>query len=553
MNDSNKILNEEEDSRDWRSLFKKRLPFTYRFFIKDVEISKRDFLFILLILDSLVFLLILQVALTFIIIAIESSSVIGIGGASLIIGLLLGFIFPIFIADKVKKPISYFEKTIVFSFLTTVLQYTLAFMGITQVSSVLIIINIIIIMIALTICIKLFLYKTTILERGRVWSYLYVLSFIILFSSTFIFLSWFFLGIPIGFIIVSIFFLHNNKKKSNITLHTSDIKQKKTRIRSGFVKYNFFFAFFSLTAGLATPLEGFVLVVSETFAGNVAIIILLVVMSIIAGAILIGIIFDYIGRIATLSFIIFSIAIANYLSVFQYNIQDFPLAITFSAYFAGLMAVPLLIGDTVLRNNFGKNLSFSFLISAIGLVFGMYVRIAILYLFSDVIFADGLIMGNIFMACVISLLFLLNIKETLPRKEQEWKNFLVGIYIIHESGILIYQNAYVKDDDVSHPDLVSGGIIGLITILKEIIKGESRVRTIDHEDRKLMFTTNGTNEIIFVLVANEDLIIFRNKLDSLAEEFDKDYSDKIEQIGASGLDTAQFKDLKFIVRKYFGA
>ena len=101
-------------------------------------------------------------------------------------------------------------------------------------------------------------------------------------------------------------------------------------------------------------------------------------------------------------------------------------------------------------------------------------------------------------------------------------------------------------------DLVSGGIIGLVSMLKEIIKGQKHVRTIDHQDRKLMFETNSSGSVIFVLLVTEELKIFRKKLDRLVIEFEKRYSEELKEIESTGIELEKFKELKVIARRIFG-
>lgn len=59
-----------------------------------------------------------------------------------------------------------------------------------------------------------------------------------------------------------------------------------------------------------------------------------------------------------------------------------------------------------------------------------------------------------------------------------------------------------------------------MTFLKEIVQGEKQIKSIDHGDRKLLFRSNYSRNNIFVLIVKEDLVIFRNRLASLVEEFD---------------------------------
>ena len=159
------------------------------------------------------------------------------------------------------------------------------------------------------------------------------------------------------------------------------------------------------------------------------------------------------------------------------------------------------------------------------------------------------------MACLIFLYTLFGIKERVTWKEQDWRRFLVHIYILHKSGILLYENSYVEKDETKKvpPLVISGGFIGLIGMLQEIVKSKSSVRSIDHGDRKLMFKFNEIEKILFVLLVKEDLFIFRQKLDALIEDFDQKYLESdTDTLLDKGLYPEQFKDLKEIVKIHFG-
>ena len=134
---------------------------------------------------------------------------------------------------------------------------------------------------------------------------------------------------------------------------------------------------------------------------------------------------------------------------------------------------------------------------------------------------------------------------------KNWRELLMHIYIIYKHGIPLYSHSFLIEADEHDSTIVSGGIIGMITILKEIVKGEKQIRTVDHGDRKLMFKTNKTKDIIFALIVKEDLIVFHKKLDSLIEEFDKDNKDLVKDIKNTSCVMENWENLEFLVKKYF--
>lgn len=400
---------------------------------------------------------------------------------------------------------------------------------------------------------KLFLLQTTILERGRVWAYLACINAVFMIFLIFSLMFFNLIILPVIYCILAIFYLQKQATKLNIiSPKPSAFPSKKVFTRDS-LKYYFFFTLFSITAGLATNLERSESVLSASVSGEITVIFLSIILFVIISSLIMGLGFDYGGRTTALSIIILTIAASIYFRLFEFEALDYSLAVIFAGYVASIMIIPLLVGDIYTKVTYGKALSLSYTLLGIGLTIGWLLRIQILEIFiSDENYAYNILHGTIFMLCIGCLIVLITIRETLPRKEQDWKDFLLHLYIVHQSGILLYEYAFKEDEKNNHPDLVSGGLVGLKSMLKEIVHGEKEIRTIDHGDRKIIFKMNRTKDIIFALIVKEELIVLRRKLDALIEEFDHHYLDILKDIDELGLDLDLFKNVKYIVRKYFG-
>ncbi|MFX1329782.1 MAG: PAS domain-containing protein [Promethearchaeota archaeon] len=140
-------------------------------------------------------------------------------------------------------------------------------------------------------------------------------------------------------------------------------------------------------------------------------------------------------------------------------------------------------------------------------------------------------------------------KILLPLKE--WKDSLIHLYIIYKSGVPLFDHAFQQLEGYNNSTLISGGIIGLMTILKSILKGETQIKSIDHGDRTIIFNSNCTNDIVFVLIVKENMNILKQKLEDLIKEFDANYQNLIENIEHSCSEQDNWKDLIFLVQKYF--
>ena len=132
-----------------------------------------------------------------------------------------------------------------------------------------------------------------------------------------------------------------------------------------------------------------------------------------------------------------------------------------------------------------------------------------------------------------------------------WTDLLLHIYIFYNSGILLYDYPFVEDINRNDSVLISGSLVGMITILKEVVHGEKFIKIIDHGDRKIIFEMDTTNQIIFALIAKENLTIFHQKLFNLIEQFDKYYQNLVENIEESCSVSENWRSLEPLIEKHF--
>ena len=549
MSKSNKEIQIDDESEDLSSIYKKKIPFTLKFFIKDIELSRRDFGLYFLMFSSLLFLLFGQFVIEQFIIDITATEFIVY--TYTIIGLFIGLIASIIFNDRIKNPLKTIYYIIILSISTSAIQGLLIFFMIIPLLRFLLVVNTSITFMGTMLYFKLFLIKTTILERGRIWAYFLVLIFIeiMIFVCTMLFI--FLAIIPAILFIVGVVLLKLNLEKGAIILPKSTTKRKGLQSNKDLIIYLLFYICFGLTAGFATPGERFSAVADQAASGDIILIMFIMFAGIIA-VILMGIIFDFAGRTSTLSFILFTIALATYSNLFILQYQFLSDGLIFVSSIAGFMSVILIVGDIATRENLSKLISIFYIFYGAGLLIGILLRTMIKILITDVYFSNLLIMGTTFIACIICYIFLVNIRETLPRKEQAWKDFLIHLYISLASGILLFEKPYKKEDLKIPPEIISGGIVGMKTVLEKISRGEKLVSTIDHGDRVIILKTSAITQVIFTLVVREELIVLRKKIDSLIEEFDKKFFDKTQEASTKGVVTAEFKELYKIARKYFG-
>jgi len=132
-----------------------------------------------------------------------------------------------------------------------------------------------------------------------------------------------------------------------------------------------------------------------------------------------------------------------------------------------------------------------------------------------------------------------------------WTDLLLHIYIFYNTGILLYDHPFVEDINRNDSVLISGSLVGMITILKEVVHGEKFIKIIDHGDRKIIFEMDRTNQIIFALIAKENLTIFHQKLLNLIDHFDKHYQNLVENIEESCSVSQNWRSLESLIEKHF--
>ncbi|MHA1378285.1 MAG: hypothetical protein ACTSRG_07875 [Candidatus Helarchaeota archaeon] len=91
------------------------------------------------------------------------------------------------------------------------------------------------------------------------------------------------------------------------------------------------------------------------------------------------------------------------------------------------------------------------------------------------------------------------------------------ILIIYKGGRLLYATGNEQLD----PFLVTGALSAIITFLKETFHSEKKARSIDHEDKKVIFSYG--EFIITSVISDEDTHIIYNKAEQLTYEFEKHF------------------------------
>ncbi len=524
---------------------------SYHGMFKDIEIERKDYVFLDFVFDSILYSIALIIALVFDLDLYAG----GEGGAIffLLAGVLLGGILSAFLTNRIKRRVKAIKYLLITSSIIFFVQITFlrGFPGI--INNICFLIGGVIIELLFFLFLILFLESTSILERGRVMSYVLmgtILSAVIIVMVVALGVMFFppLLYIPVLFNIVPLYLMFKDPTYEKPLL--KEKRQGQQHLNKDLTISVLIIAVFGINLILSIPVDEIMEWSSqnwwdESFLVPVGITVLFSVLL----TLLIGVIFDFIGRVATFTILIVAIAIFNFLSIFEFQIPFVRASLVVSAFIAAFMSIPLLVGDLAKRINYGKILPFTFIIFSAGMGIGILIYSFIEIRRPDPAEAQAILTGAQSLSAIFCLVLLLIGEEALPHKEQEWYESLVHLFVIKDSGILLYEHEFIEEDRTAQSDLISGGIIGLITMLNEITKGKEKLRAIDHGDKKLMFKFNHKKSVIFTLLIKEDLFVLRNKLDRFVSDFEDVYEEKLEALPTGN--TGGWIVLSELVEKHF--
>ena len=107
--------------------------------------------------------------------------------------------------------------------------------------------------------------------------------------------------------------------------------------------------------------------------------------------------------------------------------------------------------------------------------------------------------------------------------EFDWPRKLKDLYLIHNNGINLYHYSFSERESLMDPDLISAGLSGMKDLLAEMIKSKDRLKTVDHQDLKILFEYG--KFVIIALIVSENLHIYHSKLASLMDQFENFFQD----------------------------
>ncbi len=130
--------------------------------------------------------------------------------------------------------------------------------------------------------------------------------------------------------------------------------------------------------------------------------------------------------------------------------------------------------------------------------------------------------------------------------EFDYSKKLKDLFLIDNKGTNLYHFSFSKRESLVDPNWISAGLSGIKDLMAEIIKSEDRLKTLDHQDLKLIFEYG--KYVIMVLIVSENLRIYHSKLAILMEQFEEFFQNILPHWSG---DTNVFLPTKQIVNQVF--
>ena len=149
---------------------------------------------------------------------------------------------------------------------------------------------------------------------------------------------------------------------------------------------------------------------------------------------------------------------------------------------------------------------------------------------------------------IVILVWIIPLPEILTAKEADWKNSLRNLYAFNNAVCLFTQNFTSGSETVNLPneDLITGGFLGILSLLCEITNEEKHLRIIDKQGVKIYFAYG--KHVIIALVSTKNLPILFKKLKLFTKDFEKKYEQELMLFKGK---INPFEDATELIKKYF--
>jgi len=368
-------------------------------------------------------------------------------------------------------------------------------------------------------------HESTILNRGRLYGYMFFFSFIV--ASI---ITWLTIGNPLAVAIIESVVLgiliNIYGKYSYIETPQrlkSDLRFRDV-IKQNLLGYLTAFMVLGFILGNAFPVEMEVNIDPTAF-----------VISCLLFFIISGVLLDNMGRKWSFTgMILIMSALIIFAGVFQEVYSAIFLGIALSSLFITLFTFS---GDFSTERNTLKyrgRIASMFLVIVIGgFIGGLLTRSAltevhevypVLYFW-----IPDLINGINSMLLIVVLVWIMPLPELLSAKEADWSNTLRNLYIFNRDSICLFAKSFLSEDDAMDlppEDLITGGLTGILTLVSEITSERKKNLRIIDKDRVKIYFSYGKN-IIVALISTKFLPLLFKKMEIFTKAYEKRFETEL--------------------------
>ena len=533
----------------------KKRTFKARFvntFIRDVDISKKSFLYLFITL----FALILMVEVT-VLRYVLLNQITGMLEFEIILALFIiafGFLISGYLVDRIKNKTRSFNIIFILcivglffsTFKNTYFDHfgiLVVLLGLTQLTS---------------LWFSTLIHYTTILNRGRITAYLLILSI----GSSVISLCFAYIEILYNiffiFMTLILFLIYRISNLSPYIESKTASDSKRGFFEIIFEKHLFRYSssFFVLSFILGDLVARFTLYL------NLIIFSIATVLYLIAA----GCFLDNVGRKISivLGIMVLSFFLISYGSfIDEPTIFGLPREIFLSIHYAFSLA-PLLLAILTISGDFSTekdNIKYRGRINGVfislvffGVILGFIFSRTLNYLYLiypelNIVIPDFPNRLNSFLL-VLLLIWMMAMKEILISKEKDWASNVISLLVFHKNSVCLYDQRFKTEQQAPSSKLdenvISGALTGVLKIISEITHSKKWLRKIDKEGVYLYFSYGKFH--VATLIASMDLPILTKKLDTFSKEFETKFEKSLKNFTGN---VSAFEDTKYLVEKYF--
>jgi len=141
---------------------------------------------------------------------------------------------------------------------------------------------------------------------------------------------------------------------------------------------------------------------------------------------------------------------------------------------------------------------------------------------------------------------IMQVHDKQAESEVNWFDRIHHIYLFMPNGTLLYDYSFKAEKDIS-PGLVTGGLIGLFALIKEVTESDTKLKIIEQEEMTILLEHG--KYISSALITEENLVTLRSKLSNLIDELEDFYDEELKNFSGN---LSVFSKIDKFIKRIFG-